>query len=124
MVLAQVLGGLESKSHASVASALEIYKDRRLVRSAAVQGLSRFASDIIIRGFDTPAKVVEGRLENFNYAGIVTRLLQPVLPVFFQVQFAFLYSGYKNEVGLRGVGQGLGIALIGSLVLLAFAAVA
>jgi zeaxanthin epoxidase len=33
------------------------YKDRRLVRSAAVQGLSRFASDIIIRGFDTPAKV-------------------------------------------------------------------
>jgi hypothetical protein len=34
------------------------YKDRRLVRSAAVQGLSRFASDIIIRGFDTPAKVL------------------------------------------------------------------
>jgi zeaxanthin epoxidase len=29
------------------------------VRSAAVQGLSRFASDIIIRGFDTPAKVSE-----------------------------------------------------------------
>merc|ERR1711881_510426 len=59
------------------------YRNRRLVRSAAVQGLSRFASDIIIRGFDTPAKIVDGRLENFNYAGIVTRLLQPILPIFF-----------------------------------------
>jgi zeaxanthin epoxidase len=48
---------LQSKSKGDVAQALRTYKDRRLVRSAAVQGLSRFASDIIIRGFDTPAKV-------------------------------------------------------------------
>ena len=71
-MLSEVLSGLESKSSASVAEALATYKDRRLVRSAAVQGLSRFASDIIIRGFDTPAKVVDGRFENFNYAGIVS----------------------------------------------------
>ena len=77
--------------------ALNTYRNRRLTRSAAVQGLSRFASDIIIRGFDTPAKIVDGRLENFNYAGIVTRLLQPILPIFFMVQFNFLYEGWRNE---------------------------
>merc|ERR1712124_217998 len=84
-----------SRTEADIA--LTNYRNRRLVRSAAVQGLSRFASDIIIRGFDTPAKIVDGRLENFNYAGVVTRLLQPILPIFFSVQFNFLYSGWKNE---------------------------
>ena len=50
-----------------------------------MQGLSRFASDIIIQGFDTPFKGFadpRGR----NYAGFVTRLLQPVLPVFFSIK--------------------------------------
>ena len=63
-------------------------------------------------------------MENFNYAGLVTRLLQPILPVFFWVQFTFLYDGYKNEVGTKQLASGLGIALVGSLFLLAFAAVA
>lgn len=94
------------------------------MRSASVQGLSRFASDIIIRGFDTPAKIVDGNFENFNYAGIVTRLLQPILPVFFTVQFAFLYDGWRNEVGLQNVGQALQISFFGLLLLGAFAAVA
>jgi len=124
MVLAEELGGLESRSHTAVTGALESYKGRRLVRSASVQGLSRFASDIIIRGFDTPAKIVDGNFENFNYAGIVTRLLQPILPVFFTVQFAFLYDGWRNEVGLQNVGQALQISFFGLLLLGAFAAVA
>merc|ERR1712086_758962 len=90
-------------SRKEVTKKLKNYAQRRQVRSAAVQGLSRFASDIIIRGFDTPAKIVwnEGeslpRFENFNYAGIVTRMLQPILPIFFIVQFNFLYDGFKNE---------------------------
>jgi len=53
------------------------YKDRRLVRSAAVQGLSRFASDIIIRGFDTPAKVEclqVGRKFSFSSEGYIFEL--------------------------------------------------
>ena len=54
------------------------------------QGLSRFASDIIIRGFDTPCKLgfYDGKFvcENLNYAGVVTRVLQPILPVFFAIQ--------------------------------------
>ncbi len=96
---------LALRYRADLPGALDRYRSRRLARSAAVQGLSRFASDIIIQGFDTPAKIVRDpdggplslRFENFNYAGIVTRLLQPVLPVFFSVQFNFLYSGWRNE---------------------------
>ena len=34
--------------------------------------------------------------QNFNYAGIVTKLLQPMLPFFFWVQFTYLYSGWEN----------------------------
>merc|ERR1719359_1794155 len=99
IVLAEELKALRYR--ADLPGALNRYRSRRLARSAAVQGLSRFASDIIIRGFDTPAKVAweDGKLvvENLNYAGIVTRMLQPLLPVFFSVQFNFLYSGWRNE---------------------------
>jgi len=75
---------------------LKRYNNRRLARSATVQGLSRFASDIIIQGFDTPFGGLSdprGR----TYAGVVTRILQPLLPVFFSIQFNFLYSGWRNE---------------------------
>ena len=54
----------------------------------------------------------------------MTRILQPILPVFFTIQFAFLYSGYRNEVGVKDVANGAGLALFGSLLLLGFAAVA
>jgi|EP00979_Chaetoceros_neogracilis_P001070 zeaxanthin epoxidase len=97
-VLAQELESATSRNE--IEGKLRKYRGRRLIRSAAVQGLSRFASDIIIRGFDTPAKVIlkDGiKFENFNYAGIVTKVLQPILPVFFTIQFAFLYDGWKNN---------------------------
>ena len=117
-VLDQELRGLRKRSYAG--EALQTYRNRRLVRSASVQGLSRFASDIIIRGFDTPAKIVTDdgpvRFENFNYAGIVTRLLQPILPVFFTVQFNFLYEGWRNEAALD-LKAGVAIFGIGLLIL-------
>jgi len=100
-VLAQELGSLESRN--DVQAKLEKYRSRRLIRSAAIQGLSRFASDIIIQGFDTPAKIRfdDGiKFENFNYAGIVTKILQPILPIFFLVQFNFLYEGWRNEAAI------------------------
>ena len=104
---------------------LRKYQSRRLVRSAAVQGLSRFASDIIIRGFDTPAKITKDengkiQFENFNYAGIVTRMLQPILPVFFMVQFNFLYDGWRNKnvIDWRAT---VGIGIIGGLIALFYA---
>ena len=117
-VIASKLSGVSRRSQ--VEDALSEYRDTRLTRSAAVQGLSRFASDIIIRGFDTPAKIVDGRLENFNYAGIVTRLLQPILPIFFMVQFNFLYEGWRNEfafdvkAGLLIGGLGLFLLAVGA----------
>mmetsp|Transcript_4794 Transcript_4794/g.10126 ORF Transcript_4794/g.10126 Transcript_4794/m.10126 type:complete len:539 (+) Transcript_4794:102-1718(+) len=117
-VLRQELSKLRNRSE--ISGALETYRDRRLVRSAAVQGLSRFASDIIIRGFDTPVKLVtepELRIENFNYAGIVTRMLQPILPIFFIIQFAFLYDGWKNDVKID-VRAALGFTVVGGLILL------
>lgn len=125
-VIAQELGSATTRGQ--ITDRLSKYQSRRLVRSAAVQGLSRFASDIIIRGFDTPTKVVFEddkllpRVENFNYAGVVTRMLQPILPVFFTVQFNFLYDGWRNEfaVDLRAA---LVIATIGSLILLLSAGV-
>jgi zeaxanthin epoxidase len=125
-VISQELTG--AKSRKEITQKLETYQRRRLVRSAAVQGLSRFASDIIIRGFDTPAKIVweEGqtlpRFENFNYAGIVTRMLQPILPIFFIVQFNFLYDGWKNEFSVD-LGAALGLTVIGGFILLVSAGV-
>jgi len=117
-VLEQELSSITSRDE--IESRLKTYRSRRLIRSAAVQGLSRFASDIIIRGFDTPAKIVlEGgiKFENFNYAGIVTRLLQPILPIFFNVQFNFLYDGWRNDVAID-VGASLGFLFVGGFILL------
>merc|ERR1712060_556096 len=118
----------EVSSRSQVEGALSTYRNRRLTRSAAVQGLSRFASDIIIRGFDTPCKLgfYDGKFvcENLNYAGLVTRALQPVLPLFFTVQFAFLYDGWRNQFSLDQVRFGLTLLFFGGLLLAAFAATA
>lgn len=125
-VISEELGS--AKSRTEITQKLKTYQRRRLVRSAAVQGLSRFASDIIIRGFDTPAKIVweEGknfpRFENCNYAGIVTRILQPILPIFFKVQFNFLYDGFRNEFSID-LGAALGFIVIGGFMLLISAGV-
>jgi len=48
-------------------------------------------------------------------------MLQPILPVFFWVQFNFLYDGWENEgLGIDLV-SGLGLTLIGGLILAASA---
>jgi len=118
----------EAKTRSEIERRLKSYGSRRLVRSAAVQGLSRFASDIIIRGFDTPAKIVKDenggiKFENFNYSGIVTRMLQPILPIFFAVQFNFLYDGWRNESSLD-LKNGTILLGIGGLILLLFVGIA
>lgn len=119
-VLGQELQAATVRSE--IVGKLKSYRNRRLVRSAAVQGLSRFASDIIIRGFDTPAKIVYDKesglqFQNFNYAGIVTKMLQPILPIFFIVQFNFLYDGWKNEFGID-LKAALGLTVLGGLILI------
>mmetsp|Transcript_331 Transcript_331/g.379 ORF Transcript_331/g.379 Transcript_331/m.379 type:complete len:469 (+) Transcript_331:469-1875(+) len=119
-VLAQEIEKCESRTE--IPNSLEKYRNRRLIRSAVVQGLSRFASDIIIRGFDTPAKITkdeDGKIqfENFNYAGIVTKMLQPILPIFFSVQFNFLYEGWRNEAAIDFKAT-VGFVFIGGFILL------
>eukprot|EP00321_Phaeocystis_globosa_P000546 CAMPEP_0118827926 /NCGR_PEP_ID=MMETSP1162-20130426/15790_1 /TAXON_ID=33656 /ORGANISM="Phaeocystis Sp, Strain CCMP2710" /LENGTH=546 /DNA_ID=CAMNT_0006758805 /DNA_START=27 /DNA_END=1667 /DNA_ORIENTATION=- len=125
-VIADKLEHISRRSE--VEGVLQEYRDTRLTRSAAVQGLSRFASDIIIRGFDTPCKLgfYDGKFvaENLNYAGVVTRLLQPILPVFFAVQFAFLYDGWDNKWSPTQLKIGAGLLLGGLTVLALFAATA
>merc|ERR1719252_281484 len=122
-VIADKLEHISRRSE--VEGVLREYRDTRLTRSAAVQGLSRFASDIIIRGFDTPMKLgfYDGQFvaENLNYAGVVTRMLQPILPIFFAVQFAFLYDGWQNRFSLKQVQYGLSIFAFGLSLLAAFA---
>jgi len=126
LVITEKLTSISRRSE--IQGALQDYRDTRLTRSAATQGLSRFASDIIIRGFDTPAKIgfYDGKFvaENVNYAGVVTRLLQPILPVFFAVQFAFLYDGWDNKWSPAQVRIGVTIFGFGILLLAAFAATA
>jgi len=123
LIISEEVTKIQSRSE--LTGALQTYRNRRLTRSAAVQGLSRFASDIIIRGFDTPCKIgfYDGAFlfENVNYAGIVTRLLQPILPIFFKIQFAFLYDGWRNEFSVEDLKLGAGILSFGLLVLAAFA---
>lgn len=122
IVIAEELSELTHRHE--VPAALGRYRNRRLIRSASVQGLSRFASDIIIRGFDTPAKLVvdDGiQFENFGYAGVVTRLLQPILPMFFDIQFNFLYNDWRNRFALD-VGAAIGVFSFGALLLIVFAA--
>merc|ERR1712032_1206311 len=123
LILSEEITAVSSRTQ--LKNALSTYRNRRLTRSAAVQGLSRFASDIIIRGFDTPCKIgfYDGSFvcENLNYAGVVTRLLQPILPLFFRVQFAFLYDGWRNEFSLENVKIGSVIFAFGVLILAAFA---
>lgn len=123
-VIAEELGTATRRNE--ITGKLESYARRRQIRSAAVQGLSRFASDIIIRGFDTPAKISwedgKPKFENCNYAGVVTRLLQPILPIFFKVQFNFLYDGWKNEFGVD-FGAAIAFLVIGGAILLLSAGV-
>lgn len=123
-VIAEELGTATRRNE--ITGKLESYARRRQIRSAAVQGLSRFASDIIIRGFDTPAKISwedgKPKFENCNYAGVVTRLLQPILPIFFKVQFNFLYDGWKNEFGVD-FGAAIAFLVIGGAMLLLSAGV-
>jgi zeaxanthin epoxidase len=114
---------LKSATHrGEIDDKLQEYRNRRVIRSSTVQGLSRIASDIIIKGFDTPAKIEytkEGgwKFERLNYAGIVTRLIQPVLPALLGVQFNFLYAGWENKE-IIDAKAALGLLFIGSLVLL------
>jgi len=91
-VLANLLS--EVKSRSEVPSTLSKYYRHRIARTSVIQGLSRFASDVIVNQFDTPCKVVSLfplKIENFGPLSIMTSLLKPVMPLIFYLQFKYLY---------------------------------
>jgi len=92
-VIANKLSDIKKRSQ--VNGALSSYYDSRILRSAAVQGLSRFASDIIIQNFDVPLKIETEpsfKVDCPSYKSVFTAFLQPFMPLIFLAQFAYLYS--------------------------------
>lgn len=94
-VLTEELCGVQDKR--DIPDALQRYYQRRIVRTAIVQGMSRFSSDIIISQFSTPFSWEEFRKEGFNYKylsfqSLLTSYLKNFLPAIFYAQFGYLYS--------------------------------
>jgi len=94
-VLCDELCDITDKSQ--IPDALQSYYRRRIVRSAIVQGMSRFSSDIIISAFSTPFKFSEflkqgASYKYLNFSSIMTWNLQSFLPLIFYAQFSYLYS--------------------------------
>jgi len=74
-----------------VRAALDEYYRKRIGRTAAVQLLSRLASDLIINLFDTPWSPHDER--GTDWKSYLTFFWKPVLQyLVFPVQFAYLYS--------------------------------
>ena len=103
-VLTTLLCQVQDKSQ--IESTLQEYYSQRIVRTAIVQGMSRFSSDIIISTFTTPFSLTEFLKEGTSYKylspqAIGTWLLQPFLPLIFYAQFRYLYSfrpsSFKEE---------------------------
>lgn len=95
-VLTSLLTKITDKNQ--IEGSLQEYYKKRIFRSAAVQGLSRFSSDIIVSTFSTPWRpsYMEGERNEGdkykNFKSIGTFFLQPFLPLIFYAQFGFLYS--------------------------------
>lgn len=94
-VLTEELCDVTSKDQ--IEGALQSYYRKRIVRSAIVQGMSRFSSDIIISSFSTPFSFSEFMEEGLSYKylnlpSLLTWYLQIFLPYIFYAQFGYLYS--------------------------------
>jgi len=95
-VLAEELAKIDNK--AQVSTALQRYRLRRQVRTAAVQGLSRFGAEMLLRFFDHPFRIEmkDGtpQFVNFGYYGILMTLWKifGVLDTTFKLQFNYLFE--------------------------------
>lgn len=94
-VLTEELCDITDKSE--IEAALQSYYRKRIVRSAVVQGMSRFSSDIIISSFSTPFSLKEFMEEGLSYKylnlpSLLTYFLKVILPYIFYAQFGYLYS--------------------------------
>jgi len=96
-VLTQKLRELRHRSE--VPAALQDYYRARILRTAAVQFLSRIASDLLLDTFTFPWKPSEGfnaphgkDRGDFNKDAVLINYLRYLLPGIFNLQFSFLYS--------------------------------
>lgn len=92
-VLTNILKDVKSRSE--IPGALQSFYKQRIVRTAAIQGLSRIASDLIIGQFDTPMKITMNPFTIDSPGGMksfMTSFMKPILPIIFWVQFNYLYS--------------------------------
>jgi len=107
--LMERLGQVTHRSQ--VPDKLQDYYRFRIVRSAAIQGLSRIASDLLLSTFCFPWKPSEGFSApygrgrgDFNYDAVLVNSLKYLLPAIFTAQFTFLYS-YHPHVWTPGEVQ-------------------
>jgi len=95
-VLADELAGISDRSQ--LGSALQKYRNRRQLRTAVVQGLSRLGAEMLLRFFDHPFRVEMKnglpRFENFGYYGLLMSSWKflGVLDMAFKVQFSYLFE--------------------------------
>mmetsp|Transcript_7328 Transcript_7328/g.10230 ORF Transcript_7328/g.10230 Transcript_7328/m.10230 type:complete len:117 (+) Transcript_7328:1525-1875(+) len=97
-VLAEELSKLNDAN--DVSTALKNYRRRRQVRTAAVQGLSRFGAEMLLRFFDHPFRIEVDkagglpRFVNFGYYGLLMTAWKvlKVLDTAFKLQFSFLFE--------------------------------
>ena len=112
-VLANLLSELEDTK--DIPAALQDYYRQRIVRSASVQGMSRFSSDVIISAFSTPFNFQEflgGDRKYLNFKSLATSYLQIFLPLIFYAQFAFLYAYTPSQFDSKKIDE----LVMGSLV--------
>lgn len=96
-VLMQKLADVRHRSE--VPGVLQDYYRTRILRTAAVQFLSRIASDLLLDTFTFPWKPSEGLdaphgrgRGDFNKDAVLINYLRYLLPPIFTLQFTFLYS--------------------------------
>lgn len=94
----------DAKHRDEIPDLLQKYYRERIFRSAAVQFLSRIASDLLLDTFTFPWKAEEGLsaprgpgMGDFNYNAVVVNYLRHLLPAIFVGQFTFLYSFYPYK---------------------------
>merc|ERR1719198_2064476 len=76
--------------------ALRRYEQNRVLRAAAVQGMSRASSAILFQ-YNSPTSLVDGQLKNLGPRSLITRACQGFLQnVAFPLQFEYLFSFPKS----------------------------
>lgn len=95
--LFELLGQVKHRSE--VPGKLQEYYWSRILRTAAVQFLSRIASDLLLENFTFPWKASEGLssphgqgIGDFSYKPVAINYLRHLLPGIFYGQFGFLYA--------------------------------